>query len=144
MAYSFSHAAMIDTGFLYAMFDRRDSYHGIAVAKSDLIHNLPLAIPWPCLYETMNTRFVKDKLRIRQFETWLKRPHIRFIDDADYRRQAYEITLNNQRYISLTDMVMRLMLNDVNQSVKYLFTFNTADFIDICRKRGIELPCEAS
>jgi len=44
------------------------------------------------------------------------------------------------RPMSLVDMVMRLMLDDVNVRVDGLLTFNQKDFHDVCRKRGLEMP----
>ena len=43
------------------------------------------------------------------------------------------------RPISLVDMVMRLMLENVNVPVSGLLTFNPKDFHDVCRKRGLEM-----
>jgi predicted nucleic acid-binding protein len=43
------------------------------------------------------------------------------------------------RTMSLADMVMRLMLEDVNIRVNGLLTFNRKDFHDVCRKRGLEM-----
>lgn len=135
--------AMIDTCFLYALFDAKDSYYSEASKKRERIESLRLAIPWPCLYETVNTRFVKEPARIKNFEQLLKRPSVACIDDAGYRDRAYDMTvefsIKHKRTISLTDMVMRLMLDDVNIRVSYLFTFNPRDFADVCRRRGIEL-----
>ena len=136
-------AAMLDTCFLYALFDSRDSWHSEAAKKSDLIVSLRLAIPWPCLYETVNTRFIKEPGRVQRFEILLKRPGVTLIDDSPYRDRAYEMTVDHairrRRTISLTDMVIRLMLEDVNVRVGYLFTFNPGDFADVCSRRGIEI-----
>jgi hypothetical protein len=68
---------------------------------------------------------------------------VALIDDALYRDRAYEMTVSDairrHRRISLTDMVIRLMLEDVNVRAGYLFTFNPGDFADVCRRRGIEI-----
>ena len=135
--------AMLDTGFLYALFDPRESWHSEAANRSDLIASLRLAIPWPCLYETVNTRFIKEPIRAQRFDLLLKRPGVALIDDAPYRDRAYEMTIDSairrRRPISLTDMVIRLMLEDVNVRAGFLFTFNPGDFADVCSRRGIEM-----
>jgi predicted nucleic acid-binding protein len=136
-------AAMLDTGFLYALFDPRDSKHSEAAEKSEEVESLPIAIPWPCLYETMNTRFVKQPARVHAFDSLLKSPRAALIDDTDYRDQAYGLAIESsaarRRPLSLTDMVMRLILDDVNVRIGYLFTFNPGDFADVCRRRSIEM-----
>lgn len=140
---SVSKAAIVDTGFWYALFDPTDDHHAIATLKRDIVESFTLALPWPCLYETINTRFVKNKLWVQQFEILLKRPRIVLVDDRNYRDRAYQLTmqwsLKARRAIGLVDMVMRFMLDDVNLRVGYLLTFNPGNFVDICRKRRIEL-----
>ena len=138
-----SKLAMLDTCFIYALFDSRESLHSEASRKGSLVESLRLGIPWPCLYETVNTRFIKEPARIKNFEQLLKRPGVALIDDVGYRDRAYEMTVDTairgRRTISLVDMVLRLMLDDVNVRAGYLFTFNPGDFADVCRRRGIEL-----
>jgi hypothetical protein len=44
-----------------------------------------------------------------------------------------------KRPISLVDMVIRYILDDVNIRKDCLLTFNRRDFVDVCRKRQIEI-----
>jgi hypothetical protein len=146
MLVSYSKPAILDTGFIYALFDKRDPYYEDAVTKNELMENLPVIIPWPCLYETLNTQFVKNTIQIRQFELFLKRPKVILQDDCKYRENAKELTIEQGaprfRTISLVDMVIRLMLDDQSLHNGYLFTFNPKDFVDICRSKKIVLPCQ--
>jgi predicted nucleic acid-binding protein len=139
-------AAVIDTGFLYALFDKKDQYHIEAASKSSLVEKLPVAIPWPCLYETLNSTFLKNKIQIKRFELLLKRPDVIFIDDREYRDGAYHLTIEwgsqGKRTISLVDMVTRLMIEDPRLRIGYLFTFDPGHFVDVCRKRKIEMLCQ--
>lgn len=136
-------AALVDTGFIFALFDPRDSYHLDAVELSDLFDAVPLALPWPCLYEAVNTRFVRNRARVARLESLLKRANVELIDDSPYRDGAYELTIRSarlgRRHIALADMVARLMLDDINLNLGYLFTFNPGDFSDVCRTRRIEM-----
>jgi len=140
-----SKAAVVDTGFLYALFDSDDPYYLDAASKIELVEALPLLMPWPCLYEAVNTRFVKNQKQVQKLDRLLKRPNVKFLSDMEYRDRAYEITMEwgqkGRRRISLVDMVIRLMLDNVNLHIGYLFTSDLRDFQDICRKRGIELHC---
>jgi hypothetical protein len=141
-----SKPAILDTGFLFALFDSHDQYYEEAVANSQLVKNLPVIIPWPCLYETVNTRFVGNSIQLHRFEVFLKRPFIRIEDDNEYRELAKDITFEwgtrRHRAISLVDMVIRLMLDNNRLHVGYFFTFNPKDFSDLCRTHKIILPCQ--
>jgi hypothetical protein len=146
MLVSHSKPAILDTGFVYALFDKKDPFYKDAMLKSDLVDNLPIMIPWPCLYETLNSRFLKDNIQIRQFELFLKRPKVILEDDRAYRENARDLTFEQKglpgRTISLVDMVIRLMLDNRSLHIGYLFTFNPKDFVDICRSKKIVLPCQ--
>ena len=136
-------SAIIDTCFILALYDARDSYHKQAIEKADILESLNIIIPWPCLYETLNTRLVKNKKSLSMVEKFLKKPQIIFISDNEYKMHAYsktfEYALIKERKISLTDMVIRYMLEDTNLRINALFTFNTSDFFDVCQKYQIEI-----
>jgi predicted nucleic acid-binding protein len=141
MALRLSRTAVVDTCFWFALCDRNDQYHQQALAKEELLHSLNLIIPWPCLYETLNTSFVKNPRSLGTFERFRHRPNVDLADDGKYRDTAYQETfvLARKRPISLVDMVIRCILDDVNIRKDCLLTFNQPDFVDICRKRQIEL-----
>ncbi len=63
---------LLDTGFWYAFYDARDIYHKEATDLVEYVMFHRLIIPWPCLYENLNTRFV------RRVE-WLKSLRARWI-----------------------------------------------------------------
>jgi predicted nucleic acid-binding protein len=136
---------LVDTGFWFALFERTDSYHAQAEEKSAYLWPLNIVIAWPVLYETLNTRFVhtRNHLALRQFQTVLKRPGAVLLDDAPYRQNALELafasSLKRSRALSLTDCVLRLMLDDTDTRIDFLATFNIRDFADVCRKRGVRL-----
>jgi hypothetical protein len=100
-------------------------------------------LPWPCLYETFNTRFAKNKFAVRQFEIFLQQPHVCFIKDEVYREKALEAafktSLIQSRGIALVDMVLRLILEDIDVRKHAIITFNPGDFSDLCRKHSIEM-----
>ena len=49
---------LVDTGFFFALRDARDQYHASAEEKKHLLDTREVILPWPVLYETLNTRFV--------------------------------------------------------------------------------------
>jgi predicted nucleic acid-binding protein len=136
-------AVVVDAGYWYALFDARDALHTHANVKASHIDSLTVVFPWPTLYETLGTRFVKNRLGMDGLERLLKRPNVRLIDDSPYRDAALDATLQEgrlgKRAISLCDMMIRLMLEDVNLQIHAILTFNVKDFADVCRSGKIEI-----
>ena len=134
---------LTDTGIWYGLFDQGDQYFARAQTKVDYLDLFQVVLPWPILYETLGTRFVRNAPALRRFESYLKKPHVTLLEDALYRDAALDLTMdssiNRSRPLSLVDCVLRLMLDDVNTKIYYLITFNPGDFADVCRRRRIEL-----
>lgn len=135
--------ALMDTGIWYAMCDHRDEHHAEARNKIAKFDAIQLIAPWPTLYETLRTRFVKNSLALQTFEQYLKRSKVSYLDDAPYRKVAMEICLESSlragRPLSMVDCLLRLILEDRNVKTHALATFNPQDFIDICTKYRIEM-----
>jgi predicted nucleic acid-binding protein len=136
-------AVIVDTGVWYAMFDSRDPNHGQALEKAELLGVLMVAVPWPIAYETLRTRFVRNKLALKQFETFLKSPTVEFVDDEPFRDAAFSLSLESSlrrsRPLSMVDCLIRLMIIDDNTRIGYLATFNARDFIDVCLPNRVEI-----
>ncbi|TAH21430.1 MAG: hypothetical protein EAZ08_03675 [Cytophagales bacterium] len=78
---------LTDTGFWFALFDKKDQYHkkALEIANTiDIQHYFVL--PFPSLYETLNTTFIKNHRDA--FDVFLKTHHIITIYDAKYANQA--------------------------------------------------------
>ena len=137
---------LIDTCFWYALFDARDSNHHKALELEPYLGLGNIILPYPTLYETINTRFTRNKDWVEEFGKILKNKNVQIIQDLGYKEDGLVLTmdsiLNKNRPISLVDMVIRLMLEDINLKINYFITFNTKDFIDICHKKRIELVNE--
>ena len=133
---------LVDTGFWIALLDRRDEHHADAVIRAGQLEVLGIAMPWPSLYETLNTRFAKRSAAMEGFRTFLAKPSTVRIDDRHYRDEALELTFSKAgaRSMSLVDWVIRLMLADTNLKIDALWTYNRRDFLDVCQRRGIEMP----
>jgi len=73
----------------------------------------------------------------------LSKPNVSLVDDAPYREGALQATFQGARHgkraISFCDMVIRLSIEDTNLRVKALLTFNARDFVDVCRRKEVEL-----
>ena len=59
--------------------------------------NLLYILPWPILYETLNTRLVRRPDLVKQFVAgFLKRPNAKIWDDHPYRDAALKKTLDRE------------------------------------------------
>lgn len=107
---------LVDTNFLFGIFDRGDQYHEMAV---DVLQSLrdrkrKLVLAWPVLYETVNTTFLENGY-FSDFEKFLGLPDTELIDDKRYRNGVYELIRDDPRKfetsgLSLVDHVLCLMM----------------------------------
>jgi predicted nucleic acid-binding protein len=143
MAVNINRNLIVDTGYWFALFDPRDSEHRNAEEKAHHIDSLRVIFPWPTLYETLGTRFVKNKSGMDQFERSLRLPGAQLLDDGPYRKDALEATFREarlgRRAISLCDMLIRLIIQDTNVRIHALLTFNARDFVDVCTSKRVDI-----
>lgn len=134
---------LVDTGFWIALFDPRDKDKENAIQKADYVDILNIILPWPILYETLRTRFVRRRDWMIRLDERLKRPNVVFIDDQPYREEAYSLCVDfstqRDRPISMVDMLCRLLIEDPHVRVDYLLTTNASDFHDVCQLHRVEI-----
>ena len=131
---------LVDTGFFIAMYDERDSYHVDAQEKRELLDLFSIILPWPVLYETINTRFSKRRGIMAQIDALVASTNTVLLDDTPYRDEAYHtVARNAHRPLSLVDAVLRTIIEDTNVAVTAILTFNQRDFHDVCRQHSVEL-----
>lgn len=134
---------LVDTGFWYAVFDKRDCHKADAeclVAKYFDKSAYEIVVPFPTMYELLRTRFVKNKEALEEIRQMFQSGRITRLDDDAYRLVALELTLlESKRNISLVDNIIRLMLDDKSVGAKGLITFNVGDFQDVCHKNSIDI-----
>lgn len=135
---------LIDTCFWYAFFDASDEHYDKAQKMADYLKSGILVLPFPVLYETLDTRFCNRKEWVILFNEIINRNTTTLVPDDNYREKALRNTFftNDRRPMSLVDMTIRFMLEDVNLNLNALITFNKKDFIDICHSKRIELISE--
>ena len=143
MSRTSNNTLLVDTGFFFALLDPRDQHYDQAREKQDWLDLLSVVMPWPILYETINTRFVRRPGTIARFESLIRAPETEFLDDSPYRLEAYEDTLAQAKAqrpaMSLVDSVLCAILADTNVRIDAMLTFNFRDFGSICNLRGVEL-----
>jgi hypothetical protein len=136
---------VFDSGFWFALYDPTDQNHDYAEYYSDYLSIHTILIPWPSLYETLNTRFMRRKERLLSFTTLLRHDNVKLISDEPYRYSCYQsiiLNLSHIRTISLVDRVVREILSDPSIKAHCLVTFDPNDFRDVCHKKGIEILCQ--
>ena len=136
---------LVDTCVWYAIFDPQDRPHdrlGVS-ALNEKIGYMTAVIPWPITYETVCSRFAKNRQALEGFERLLKSHRVLFLDDAGFRddalEHAFESSLRGNRPLSLTDCLLRVILNRSRTNIHYLATYNVRDFHDVCKDRRIEM-----
>ena len=144
MSRSYNHRLLVDSGFFFALFNPRDQHHDDACEKQDWLEHLAVVMPWPTLYETINTRFVRQPETMARFESIMQAPDTEFLDDNPYRLAAYSYTIEQGKTrphlaLSLVDSVLYAILDDVNVRIDAMLTFNHRDFADVCRIKKVEL-----
>lgn len=135
-----SRSLLVDTGYFYALWDEGDQHHQEAVGKQTCLEFFSLVLPWPILYETMNTRFSRRPKQIGEFERIIRKPDVEFVDDSPYRSAALESAFmreNNHERKSLVDLVICAMIEDDNVKIDAILTFNHRDFRSFCIGRGV-------
>jgi hypothetical protein len=135
---------LLDTGFWYALYESRDSHHEDARNLADLLEIHNLVLPWPCLYETLNTRFIKRREWLKSFAIYATRESTVRLSDEMYRHHALGRVLKDPTptpwlTLSLVDEVIRSVLLDPTVKIDAMVTFNPKDFRNICYSRNIEL-----
>ena len=137
------HSVLVDSAFFFALFHSKDNHHEEAIEKESLLDGNRIIVPWPILYETINSRFVTSPEMIREFEKIMRRPHTNRLDDSKYREEAYEETfeLAKRGYgaRSFVDSVLHAILKDINVRISAMLTFDDRDFRRICASRKIKI-----
>ena len=133
---------LVDTGFFFALHDSRDQYHARAQAKKHLLDQGPIILPWPVLYETLNTRFVGIRGAIGWLDRLVGFPTTELLNDSQYRAQSLDAVLvpaQPRRRLSLVDTILRSIIEDANVRVAGILTFNPGDFVDVWRQHRVEM-----
>jgi predicted nucleic acid-binding protein len=137
-----SEVLLADAGYWFGLFDARDQHHNDIVKTADLFDASPLVVPWPSLYETLRTRFVRRQAWVLRLDERLRRPNVEFIEDR-WPREVYErvveYSTRERRSISMVDMYCRLLIEDPGIRIDYFLTTNPGDFYDVCAQNRVEL-----
>lgn len=138
---------IVDTGFWFGLYTQSDPHHKKAEKIVDFLQRkygtVCYIIPYPTLYETLNTKFLRAKNK-KGKEAFIRRLNdsqdFQRIDDSKYREISFNKTIShNERGLSFVDNCIREIIADRHRSISALLSFNTSDFIDVCNRYGIIL-----
>ena len=82
-----------DSCFWFALFEPRDQYHRAATSLQEQLTVHDLIVPWPTLYEALNTRLVRRPDRLARFKAIIERPSTSIVEDRSYRTDSLRIVL---------------------------------------------------
>jgi len=131
---------LIDSCFWIALMDPRDQEHDRARELWPFIEEENVVVPWPALYESLDTRMVRSPVRAEALLRLLKRDTVILHDDVPYREDALlSLETFDAPPRSLTDHVIRITLKDKRLNFQGFITFNHRDFEDVYQERNIPI-----
>lgn len=133
---------LVDTGFFIALFNERDQHHESAREMEEWLDVVQILLPWPILYETVNTRLVRRPESLARFGAIAQSAETVLLDDSPYRAGSLSALLTGHSALgslSLVDAVLCNIIEDVNVPISALLTFNERDFLTICQQNNVEL-----
>ena len=122
---------IIDTCFWIALFnpEKELKHQEMVELVIDIIDNHKVLIPYPTLYEFLDSKFSrKDKLE--RFYNELAKPNFEKINDSKYKEKALSnffiksIQINED--VSFVDEVIKEMIDDENLRTDFIITFDKA------------------
>lgn len=133
-----------DTCFWLGLFALKDDYIIWAEETENIIKDHIIIFPYPCLYETINTKFTrKNRSLIIRFEEYISKPNVLKIDDSEYRENALKNVFEGNRVRgsthSFVDSIIREMILDNNIKIDFLVTINEKDFVDVCNIKNVKI-----
>jgi len=141
----------VDSGFLFALYSDRDQRDYRERARDYFKHFANranrLVLPWPVMFEAINTRVAGYKPGLESFARTLREfrdaDQLVKVDDAPYRERALDECLTQfarqvrGRALSLVDCVLRLILADRAFRLDGFITVDVGHFRDVCLSRNI-------
>lgn len=96
---------------------------------SDFIENENILVPFPTLYEFLNSKFSR-KQDVNNFKQLLNRPNYIKIEDTSYKNKAlndfFEKSISGKTDVSLVDECIKQIIDDKSYRIDYLISFDEA------------------
>ena len=133
---------LVDTCYWISLFDPTDDPKLTVEAEqiSEDIEDEEIIIPFPTLYEFVNSRLSRREAKI-EFERLLLRPNVTRLSDTKYKEKALDNFFIKSRYshsdISLVDEVLKLIIEDKQLKIDYIVSFDRG-LINDALSKGIK------
>jgi len=120
---------IVDTCFWIALYNPQKHIDLIEIVESisELIEDEEIIIPFPSLYEFLNSKFSRksDAINFRQL---LSRPNYVKLDDNPYKLIAlnnfFDLAINGHNDVSFVDEIIKEIILDKKIKVDFLVTFD--------------------
>lgn len=123
---------IIDTGYWIALFNPEQDVEKQDIVEliTEIISNYQVLIPFPTLYEFLNSKFSRNHRAISFNDELAKLNYIK-IDDIEYKERALNNFFEKSQYVncedvSLVDEVIKEMIDDPNLRTDFIITFDEA------------------
>ena len=120
---------LTDSCFWIALYDSDDNINiaDEAIRMADEISDENIIIPFPTLYEFVNSRLSRREIR-QEFENLLKKSNVTLLSDEKYKHQALDNFFIKSIYeysdISLVDEILKLIMVDRDLKIDYIASFD--------------------
>lgn len=113
-----------------------------AQALAELIEDSAICIPWPTMYEFLNSKLSKTAGML-EFEKAINKKNTILISDQYYKKNALDNLFiakkTTPNELSLVDEVIKLIIQDRKYKFNYFISVDE-DLNNFARSRGIEIP----
>ena len=133
---------IVDTGFWIALYnpEKHIELQDDIDTILNFIEDKNIIIPFPTLYEFLNSKFSRKKY-VEQFRRLILKPNYMKLDDTIYRMTALESFFNNaverNNDVSFVDEVIKEVIIGKLIRIDYLVSFD-AGLNNFAKARGIE------
>lgn len=135
---------LLDSNFWFGLLDRNDQWYekslNIYNNLNKKIERVYLVLPWPTLYEFLNTRIVNRGVN-HFFEILTRFKHQKYPDE-DMRENAFK-SLSKNKSFSLVDIVLIEIASKRIPNLKYFITYDNDLKAHFLRQGLLEFPHEA-
>lgn len=121
---------IVDTGYWIALFHPRKEPKKHAIAQEWLndMNDCQIIIPFPTLYEFVDSRLSRRPMAQLEFDQLLYKPNVNLLPDEKYKEEALSNFFYNKKFregdFSLVDEVIKLIITDVSIKTDFIATFD--------------------
>lgn len=113
-----------------------------AQALAELIDNCIICIPWPTMYEFLNSKLSKTGGML-EFQKAVHSSNKILISDSKYKEDAlvnlFQANRDTPNDVSLVDEVLKLIINDRDYRFDYFISVD-GDLNNYAMSKGIKIP----